>query len=306
VIEVSCRLAGTDKRHIRETLVPVLAEVCAQAGFDHEGATLLRYVGNAVFRLRADPVIIRIVLAPSLRHRVGKVVAVARWLAKDDVPAVRLLDGFEQPLRVGEHLATLWQNVPATGPPPTGVDLARLLRRFHELTPPSFELPSWEPMTVVRGRLRDAQGIDLADRAFLERRCGEIEVALHSLEYHLPPGPVHGDAYLGNLIPGPDGPVLCDFDSTCVGPREWDLTPLAVGQLRLGHPPEQYRSFAEQYGFDVTAWPGFSVLRQVRELKMVSGALPVLGGNPMVKAEFMRRIRSLRDGVDAAGWAPYR
>jgi len=28
---MSCRLAGTDKRHIRETLVPVLAEVCAQA-----------------------------------------------------------------------------------------------------------------------------------------------------------------------------------------------------------------------------------------------------------------------------------
>jgi hypothetical protein len=303
---MSRRLAGTDKRHIRDTLVPVLAEVCAKAGFDHEGATLLRYVGNAVFRLRYDPVIVRIVLAPSLRHRVGKVVAVARWLARNGVPAVRLLDGFEQPLQAGEHLATLWHDVPATGPPPTGVDLARLLRRFHELAPPSFELPSWEPMTIVRGRLRDAQGIKLADRAFLERRCGEIEVALHSIEYHLPPGPVHGDAYLGNLIPGPDGPVLCDFDSACIGPREWDLTPLAVGQLRLGHPPEQYRSFAEQYGFDVTAWPGFAVLRQVRELKMVSGALPVLGGNPMVRAEFTRRLRSLRDGVDAAGWAPYR
>jgi hypothetical protein len=303
---MSCLLAGTDKQHIRDTLIPVLVEVCAKVGLDHEGAKLLRYVGNAVFRLRADPVIVRIVLAPSLRHRVSKVVAVARWLAGSGVPAVRLLDGFEQPLQAGEHLATLWHDVPATGPPPTGTDLARLLRRFHELAPPSFTLPSWEPITVVRGRLRDAQGIKLADRAFLERRCGEVEAALRSIEYHLPLGPVHGDAYLGNLIPGPDGPVLCDFDSACIGPREWDLTPLAVGQLRLGHPPEQYRSFAEQYGFDVTEWPGFPVLRQVRELKMVAGALPVLGGNPMVRAEFMRRIQSLRDGVDAAGWAPYR
>jgi phosphotransferase family enzyme len=303
---MSLGLAGTDKRHIRDTLVPVLTEVCTKAGLDHEGATLLRYVGNAVFRLRADPVIVRIVLAPSLRHRVGKVVAVARWLATNGVPAVRLWDDFEQPLQAGEHLATLWHDVPSTGPPPTGVDLARLLRRFHEIAPPPLGLPSWEPVTVVRGRLRDAQGIDLADRSFLERRCGEVEAALCSIEYHLPLGPVHGDAYLGNLIPGPDGAVLCDFDSTCIGPREWDLTPLAVGQLRLGHPPEQYRSFAEQYGFDVTAWPGFPVLRQVRELKMVSGALPVLGGNPMVRAEFKRRIQSLRDGVDAAGWAPYR
>lgn len=299
-------LAGTDKRHIRDTLVPVLAEVCAKAGFGHEGATLLRYVGNAVFRLRADPVIVRIVLAPSLRHRVRKVVAVARWLAGNGVPAVRLLDGFEQPLRAGEHLATLWHAVPSVGPPPTGADLARLLLRFHELAPPSCGLPLWEPMANVRGRLGDAQGIDLADRAFLERRCDEIDSALRSLEYCLPLGPVHGDAHLGNLIPGPDGPVLCDFDSTCIGPREWDLTPLAVGQLRLGHPPEQYRSFVDEYGFDVTSWPGFPVLRQVRELKMVAGALPVLGGNPLVRAEFARRIQSLRDGVDAAGWAPYR
>ena len=302
-----CRpLAGTDERHIRETLLPVLAEVCAEAGFEYEGATLLRYVGNAVFRLREHPVIVRIVLAPALRHRVAKVVAVARWLADCGLPAVRLLTGLDQPVRAGDHLATLWHEVPTTGPAPSGADLARLLRRFHELPPPAFALPAWDPMAIVRGRLRDAQGLEPADRAFLERRCDEVDAALSTLEYRLPIGPVHGDAYLGNLIPGPDGPVLCDFDSTCAGPREWDLTPMAVGQLRLGHPPEQYRSFADRYGFDVTAWPGFPVLRQVRELKMVAGALPVLGGNPMVRAEFGRRLRSLRDGVDAPGWAPYR
>lgn len=298
--------AGTDERHIRDALVPVLAEVCAKVGLDHRGATLLRYVGNAVFRLQAHPVIVRIVLAPSLRHRVPKVVAVANWLAESGVPAVRLLDGVEQPVRAGDHLATLWDEVPATGPVPTGRDLAGLLRRFHELGPPAFELPRWEPLAIVLGRLRDAQDIDPADRAFLEQRCAQAQAALAALRYELPAGPVHGDAYLGNLIPGPNGPVLCDFDSTCLGPREWDLTPMAVGQLRLGHPPEQYREFAEHYGFDVASWPGFPVLREVRELKMVAGALPVLAGNPLVKAEFTRRLRSLRDGVDEAGWVPYR
>lgn len=298
--------AGTDEAHIRDTLMPVLAEVCAEAGFDHEGATLLRYVGNAVFRLRAHPVVVRIVLAPSLRHRVAKVVAVARWLAAGGVPAVRLLEDLEQPVRAGDHLATLWHEVASTGPPPDGADLACLLRRFHDLQPPDFELPAWEPMAIVRGRLRDAEDVELADRTFLEHRCDEVDAALAALDYPLPPGPVHGDAHLGNLIPGRDGPVLCDFDSTCYGPREWDLTPMAVGRLRLGHPPEQYRSFVEHYGFDVTAWPGFAVLRQARELKMVAGALPVLGGNRLVKAEFTRRIRSLRDGVEGGGWAPYR
>jgi hypothetical protein len=298
--------AGTDERHVRGTLTPVLADVCAAVGLDHDGATLLRYIGNAVFRLAAHPVVVRIVLAPSLRHRVGKVVAVARWLAEHDVPSVRLLEDIEQPVRVGDHLATLWHEVPAIGPAPTGADLARLLRRFHELAPPPFELPPWDPMTIVRGRLGDAEGLAPADRAFLAQRCDEVEAALDELEYELPVGPIHGDAYLGNLIPGPDGPVLCDFDSACIGPREWDLTPIAVGQLRLGHPPQQFEQFVEQYRFDVTRWPGFAVLRQVRELKMVAGALPVLGSNPYAKAEFARRLRSLRDGGDGAEWSPYR
>ena len=298
--------AGTDERHIRDTLIPVLAEVCARAGLDHEGATLLRYVGNAVFRLKSHPVVVRIVLAPSLRHRVPKVVAVAGWLADGGVPAVRLLDGVVQPLHAGDHLATLWHEVPVTTAQPGGGDLARLLLQFHRLAPPDFDLPGWDPLGIVRGRLNDAEDLEAGDRDFLRRRCDEVELALASLVYLLPPGPVHGDAHLGNLIPGPDGPILCDFDSTCFGPREWDLTPMAVGRLRLGHPPEHYRSFVETYGFDVTSWPGFTVLRQVRELKMVAGALPVLGGNRVVKAEFTRRIQSLRDGGEAGHWSPYR
>jgi hypothetical protein len=305
VIEGCRPLVGTDEQHIRDTLIPVLVRVCEVAGLDHRDASLLRYVGNAVFRLRAHPIVVRIVLAPALRHRVSTVVAVARWLAEHGLPAVRLIDGLDQPVRAGDHLATLWHEVPSTGPPPTGLDLAGLLRRFHALPEPEFELPPWDPVASVRARLRDAE-IEPPDRVFLERRCHEVDEALRTLNYQLPAGPVHGDAYLGNLIPGPDGPVLCDFDSSSTGPREWDLTPMAVGRLRLRHPPEQYADFARRYGFDVTAWPGFPVLRQVRELKMVAGALPVLGGNPMVKAEFTRRLSSLRDGEDQASWSPYR
>jgi hypothetical protein len=100
--------------------------------------------------------------------------------------------------------------------------------------------------------------------------------------------------------------VLCDFDSTCVGPREWDLTPMGIGQVRLGHPRHEYRDFVACYGFDVMRWPGFEVLRRVRELKMVSGALPVLDGNPSARAEFVRRVRNLRAGEHDAQWRPYK
>jgi aminoglycoside phosphotransferase (APT) family kinase protein len=40
------------------------------------------------------------------------------------------------------------------------------------------------------------------------------------------------DAHVGNLLCGPDGDVLlCDFDATCLGPRQVDL--FAVGEIRF-------------------------------------------------------------------------
>lgn len=297
--------AGTNEEHIRDTLLPVLTAVCGAAGLDHRDAVLVRYIVNAVFRLRHEPVVVRIVLAPSLRHRVPKVIGVARWLAEHDVPAVRLVEDLPQPVEAGGHLATFWHEVPATGPAPSGADLARLLRRLHSLPPPPFELPPWEPLAIVRARLAGAD-IGAQDRAYLERTAAALEAALNGLEYVLPPGPIHGDAHLGNLIPGPDGAVLCDFDSMCAGPREWDLTPMGVGQVRLGHPRQRYLDFVAGYGFDVMRWPGFEVLRRVRELKMVAGALPILAGNAGARAEFTRRVHTLRTGERDARWVPYK
>jgi aminoglycoside phosphotransferase (APT) family kinase protein len=299
---------GTDERHIRENLIPPLAAVCEAAGFDHRGARLIRYVGNAVFQLPRHPVVVRIVVAPVLHHRVPKVVAVARWLAAHGVPAVRLVEGLDQPVDTAGYRATFWHAVPPVRRKATGSDLARLLRMVHRLPDPPFALPDWDPLAIVRSRLGSVgdDAVDPEDRAFLERLIDRVEADLAGLSYPLPRGPIHGDAYLGNLISGPDGPVLCDFDSTCIGPREWDLTPMGVGQVRLGHPPREYRRFAAGYGFDVMRWPGFEVLRRVRELKMVAGGLPILDGNPMASAEFARRVRTLQAGERNARWAPYK
>lgn len=294
----------SEGRYTRPKLAVALAEICAAAGLDPRGARLLRFVNNGVFQLREHPVIVRIVLAPSFSYRAVNVVEAARWLAEHDVPAVRLLPGVEQPVRVGDHLATLWQAVDSVGPPPTGRDLAELLRRVHSLPVPPTLAP-WRPTEDVRRRLRDAEQLHPDDHDFLRQRCEDIERRLAELEFPLPRGVVHGDAHLGNLIAGPDGPVLCDLDSLCIGPPEWDLTPMAVGRLRLGQPPERYAELAEHYGFDVTAWPGFQVLRDLRELKITSSVLPILQSNPRNQAELQRRLRSMRLGDVTAQWAPY-
>ena len=287
-------------------LARVLTEVCAAAGLDPAGATLLRFSTNAVYRLASAPVVVRISASWSLRHRVPKVVAVGNWLASQEFPSVRLFAGIAQPVVVGDYLATIWDEVPTTAHRPNTRDLATLLRRLHELPKPAFGLPAWAPLDDVDRRIADAEELAEDDRAFLAQWRATLAEQLATLEYPLAPSVVHGDAHLGNLIPGPDGPVLCDFDSTSWGPPEWDLTPVLVAQRRFGGSARESRALLRTYGFDVTQWSGFEVLRQVRELKLVTSVLPILRSNPGLAPELHRRLASVRSGDAGDRWARYR
>jgi hypothetical protein len=93
----------------KQRLAAALGEICARLGLDAEGATLLRFTNNAVYKLAGDQAVIRIVGSRGLRHRVEKVVRIAGWFAEHEIPAVRLLAGVEQPIRAGDHLATAWE-----------------------------------------------------------------------------------------------------------------------------------------------------------------------------------------------------
>lgn len=294
-----------DGRFTPGKLREALARTCEVLDLDPVGARLLRFTNNAVYELASAPVVVRIVGSTLLRHRVGTVVRVARHFERHGVPAIRLLPGVDQPLPVGEHLVTVWWKVPPTGRKATAADLAGLLRQVHALDPPDG-LAEWAPFAAVRARVSDAEELDDGDRRFLLERCAEVEAELAGLDFPLPRGLVHGDAYPGNVISGPDGPVLCDFDSSCVGPPEWDLTPLAVGRERFGDPAGRYRRFADRYGFDVTSWSGFSVLRAIRELKLTTSVLPILRSHPSVRDELRKRLDDLRNGRTGARWNRYR
>jgi aminoglycoside phosphotransferase (APT) family kinase protein len=246
-----------------------------------------------------------------MTHRIDKVVRVARWLAEHEVPAIRLMPGVPAPVRVEGHLATVWVDAcprPGHGSasPPGADDLAVLLRRLHPLTAPP-PLPAWDPLDDVHRRLSDAEALPAPDRRFLTDQADRVAAALAGVRYALPPAVVHGDAHLGNLVGADDGQVLlCDFDATCHGPAEWDLVPLAVGWLRFGDPAARYARLAEGYGFDVTRWDGFEVLRAVRELKLVTSVVPILASSPSAAAQFRVRIDSLRRGRDSVRWSRYR
>ncbi len=337
-------VTGRDGRFTAAKAWSIVREICTVLGLDDQDAEVIKITANAVFRLPRSGVIIRISGSPAMAYRACKVVQVARWLARHDVPAVRLAPGLPAPLHIDGTVATLWidalagprpaeprdqslleRQPPAgarglvararrsapgepvrTSGPPTASDLAAVLRLIHALPLPIVALPNWDPLDDVRRRLADAEGLADIDRIFLQRMADRLEAALEDVTYELPAGIVHGDAHLGNLIRSPDGRVLaCDFDATCYGPTEWDLVPLAVGRLRFDYPPERHALLASEYGFDVTHWSGFEVLRAVRELKLVTSVVPILTSNPRVAAQFAVRLASLRYADESVRWLPY-
>lgn len=298
-------------RRSAEVFTPVaatraLVAACARTELDPTGARLLRLGENAVFQLATRPVIVRIARTAAYLPEAQRSVHVARWLSDERFPAVRLADHLEQPLVTDERVVTFWEVLSSEYA--TVVDLAALLRRLHALEPPSWlPLPALHPLERTRQRI-EAGPFETADKQFLTRRVDDLCARWGSIDYELPSGVIHGDASIGNIIRAQDGhAVLIDLDGFSVGPREWDLVLTALYYERLGwHTREEYRHFAERYGFDVMAWPGYRILRSMRELIMVGWLAQNIEGNGDVAAEVARRIGDLRAGREGRlDWKPF-
>jgi Ser/Thr protein kinase RdoA (MazF antagonist) len=283
-------------------ILATLEEACARVGLSSEDAELLRLGENAIYQLASEPVVVRIARSADRLARVQCELCVARWLAASNVPAVRVRDNIRQPLVVHGHPVTFWRTVTGGGPAPDHVDLARLLAAFHKAPGCPCELPGFDPLRPSYSRLANAKTVACDDRDFLKARCDDLNGELGHLQFALPCGPIHGDAHTSNLLTDRGRVVLIDFENAAVGPREWDLLPTAIGVERYGRPERQYREFAGAYGFDVRAWPGYPVLREVRELTMTTWIMQNTGESPAVAAEFALRVSSLRERDVTRAW----
>jgi Ser/Thr protein kinase RdoA (MazF antagonist) len=283
-------------------VLPTLEEACAQAGLSSDGAELLRLGENAIYQLAADPVVVRIARSADRLPRVRRELCVARWLTTSNVPAVHVIDEIDQPILVHDRPITFWRTVTGGDPVPDHIDLARLLAAFHKAPDCPCELASFDPLGPSFSRLANADTVAADDRDYLRTRCDDLNGELQHLEFALPRGPIHGDAHTRNLLTDHGQVVLIDFESAAVGPREWDLMPTAIGVERYDRPERQYREFADTYGFDVRTWPGYPVLREVRELTMTTWIMQNIGESPAVAAEFALRVGSLRERDFTRAW----
>lgn len=281
-----------------------LSDLCSRIDLSADNAELLRLTNNAVFLLPDERMVVRIARTSTFFDRVHKVARLAGWFEEIDAPTIRLHPHVpDQPLAAGRSLATAWTYMPPSQPAPTVADLGGTLRAFHRLKLPEFELPTWTPISDVRRRLDDSEGLEPSERTYLTEWSDVLESTINETRDSWHNVLIHGDAHVGNLLPDGTGRVaLCDFDATAVGPALVDLAAVAVGDARFGR--TQFDDLRRAYGVDPTEHPLWKTVLEARELKMIAAAVPLLESAPGVREEFLVRLDSVRDG-DNAQWTPF-
>ncbi|MEU1385920.1 MULTISPECIES: aminoglycoside phosphotransferase family protein [unclassified Nonomuraea] len=283
-----------------------LHETCESAGLASQDARLIRLGENALFALPAEQVVVRIARSIEVLDDVHKEVAVSAWLNDSGIPAARTT-AHDQPLIVRGHPVTLWHLIPDSGSHATLDDLAGILRVLHGLAVPAdLELPAMDILSRISERINAASVLTDEDRDFLLTRRCELQSAYDELTFPLTPCAVHGDAHNENLIRTVDGRVLLiDFERFAFGPPETDLAVTAIEHTVGWGTRTEYDRFAERYGFDVLAWEGYPVLRDINELKMTTWLMQNVDEDAAIAREFRNRMNSLRNPDAPRRWRAF-
>lgn len=290
-----------------DTTLPGVADLrraCAEFGVDARDARLLHARSNAVYLLPHENLVARLSPPTSLRQsRANTVIAVTRWLA-DQAGSVALAPApGAQPVVLDTVVATFW---PFRPPPkdPSIADLAGLLRSLHALPAPPFPVQRYQPLTRLRDAIvtdaqRTAPVLSSDDSTWLAGKADELTSRFDEMDFPLGIGLVHADAHTENVA-FDDGWRLIDFDEVCLGPRELDL----VGALpdHFHAPQAERERFLTAYGYDLTGWPGWTVLRDITELHSLSSYLRLAPGKAAAADQLRIRIRSLREDDRAVRW----
>lgn len=283
-----------------------LNRVCRVFGVDAAGAREMHSRSNAVYLLPRSQVVVRLAPATPLRlRRAHAAIAMTRWLAAHPHPvALAPLDG-EQPVVVDDAVATFWP-CGAIEPAPSVEDLATLLRRLHALPePPPLPIPTYQPLHRLNEALqldsgRSAPALFHNDRRWLTDRTDALQAEFAQLSFPLGTGVVHADAHLENLVHDGEGWLLIDWDQVCLGPRELDLLLALPDHF---HAPEvERRAFITAYGYDLTDWSHWTVLRDIAELHSVASYIRLAPSKPAAARELAVRVQSLRSGDRTVRW----
>jgi hypothetical protein len=291
----------------RDKADTVLETAAARLGVPAHDARLLRLHGNASYILPSAGLVIRIATSPQMLGPITASIAVTRWLAGRGFPCTIPADVDDQPFVIAGSVVSAWQYLPtAETPAPSSAEMGTILRELHAQGDPPDPLPSLDdPLASVVAAISDApDAIPTADRSWLQERITQLSEQWSALDFPRPPGLIHGDAHIGNLLRAASGQaVLGDWDHVATGPREWDLAQIHYMDRRFGRAGATgIDAFTEAYGWDIRPWPGLGTVIAVREIWGLRPYIRTARDQPDHSQQLAYRLHTLQSGDTQARW----
>jgi|SRR5579862_8735645 len=180
---------------------------------------------NVVLWLRPAPLVAKV--GTRLHSRLALEMDVAKHLKVRGAPIVSPADELPQEVhRVGDVEVTFWEYEPADEQEPNPDDVAGALFGLHKaLRDYPNPLPSFQDeLSYVAELLADEGRLEMLpedDRLLL--MLAEHRFRAELARCDVKERPLHGAPHSGNMLRVGGEVLFIDFETSCVGPLEWDL-----------------------------------------------------------------------------------
>jgi hypothetical protein len=188
--------------------------------------------------------------------------AVARYLSERGAPVVAPSGAMPSAPYVEEGMTvTLWPHIDHVQADYADhreiARAAHALRRVQDaLADYPGELPSYarriEECAALLRRPEALPDVASHDRIFLMRTYERLSKAV--VAFDIRAAPLHGDAHMGNVFMTPGGPLWTDFETACLGPREWDASGVPHPAAFQPLDPALYAIMLEMRSLCVVIW----------------------------------------------------
>jgi hypothetical protein len=239
---------GTKNNRVRERrsrAIEASSAVARSLGIDCSRPSILKDSNNTIVHLAPAPIVAKVAtttIRPDAPAVLERELSIGLHLASRNAPiappASLVAPG---PHWHGSTVLTLWEfrdHDPDRSVEPA--ELAAALKKFHEaFLGYGGELSAFTGQVEEAGKVLSDPSrtptLPQDDREFLRGVQQRMVISIRSLDF--PVRPLHGDPHLDvNVLRTAKGPVFIDFEASCVGPKEWDLSSLGE-EVASFYPP---------------------------------------------------------------------